>query len=180
VIDTLLQQPWGSSDVAAPVLLGRVLQQAEQAGAQQAGVVFVASQLRENLDAINALCSAQTLPEIVASLLKVKTDNVWLRKAVAMLATGAPGSAWLSYVMQQRARYLSLAQVFRLEFTVSLHCAARPDFAEGIRALLIDKDQKPNWQPATLTDVTPQWVDGAFADPWGVDRHPLADLEAAC
>ncbi|MDB5989583.1 MAG: enoyl-CoA hydratase [Herbaspirillum sp.] len=180
VIDTLLQQPWGSSDAAASVLLGRVLQQAEQAGAQQAGVVFVASQLRENLDAINALCSAQTLPEIVASLLKVKTDNVWLRKAVATLTTGAPGSAWLSYVMQRRARYLSLAQVFRLEFTVSLHCAARPDFAEGIRALLIDKDQKPNWQPATLADVTPQWVDGAFADPWGADRHPLADLEVAC
>jgi enoyl-CoA hydratase/carnithine racemase len=179
VIDTLLQQPWGGSDTAAPVLLSRVLRRAEQAGAQQADVVFVASQLRENLDAINALCSAPTLPEIVESLLRVKTDNVWLRKAVATLATGAPGSAWLSYVMQQRARYLSLAQVFRLEFTVSLHCAARPDFAEGIRALLIDKDQKPKWQPATLADVTPQWVDGAFADPWSVDRHPLADLEAA-
>jgi enoyl-CoA hydratase/carnithine racemase len=183
VIDRLLKQPWGSDDAA--VLLSRVLLQAERGESRQgpaAGSLFASSQLRDNLDLIYGLCSAPTLPEIVDALLNVKTDNVWLRRAGAALAAGAPGSAWVSYVMQRRARHLSLAQVFRLEFTVSLHCATRPDFAEGIRALLIDKDQKPKWQPAALADVTPQWVDDAFADPWtadGVDGHPLADLAPA-
>ena len=73
-------------------------------------------------------------------------------------------------------RPLSLAEVFRLEFVVSLHCAARPDFVEGIRALIIEKDQKPQWKPASLKQATPAWVEGFFADPWAEGGHPLADL----
>ena len=77
---------------------------------------------------------------------------------------------------EQRAPQLSLADVFRIEYVAALHCAARPDFAEGIRALLIDKDQRPQWRPATLDEATPDWVDGFFVSPWPADAHPLADL----
>jgi enoyl-CoA hydratase/carnithine racemase len=173
VMDALLGQAWRGGD--AHVLLGRILQAAERSG--EAETDFAASPLHAHLETIDALCSGQTLPEIVDALLTVKTDDIWLRKAVATLAGGAPGSAGLSYAIQRRARHLSLAQVFRLEFIVSLHCAAHPDFAEGIRALLIDKDQKPAWQPDALGGVTPQWIDGFFADPWPNGGHPLADLE---
>jgi hypothetical protein len=133
--------------------------------------------LRGHQDAIDQLCGAPTLPEIIDALLALRTDDPWLGKAVQALAAGAPGSAALSYHLQQRARHLSLAQVFRLEFIVSLHCAAGPDFAEGIRALLIDKDRKPQWQPAALAEVTPQWLERFFDDPWEAGRHPLADLQ---
>jgi hypothetical protein len=47
-------------------------------------------------------------------------------KAQAALRAGSPGSAWLGHALQKRVRRLSLAEVFRLEFVVSLHCAARP------------------------------------------------------
>jgi hypothetical protein len=73
-------------------------------------------------------------------------------------------------------RHLSLAEVFRLEFVVSLHCATRPDFLEGIRALIIEKDQRPHWQPARLQDLTPAWGAVFFSDPWPAGQHPLADL----
>ena len=73
---------------------------------------------------------------------------------------------------------MSLADVFRMEFVAALHCARRPDFAEGIRALLIDKDQRPRWQPPTLAQVTPEWTAGFFASPWKAGEHPLADLGA--
>ncbi len=57
------------------------------------------------------------------------------------------------------------------------NAVARPDFTEGVRALLIDKDNKPQWQPRTLAEVTPQWIDGHFAAPvWPDSKHPLADL----
>jgi enoyl-CoA hydratase/carnithine racemase len=184
IFASLLQQDWrgnssggndnGSANDAHQVLT-RVLQQAEHASTQQAGV-FAESPLRGHQDAIDALCSAPSLPEIVNALLALQTDDTWLRKAVAALAAGAPGSAALAYCMQQRSRHLSLGQAFRLEFIVSLQCAARSDFAEGIRALLIEKDQQPKWQPSSLADATPQWLAGFFEDPWGPGHHPLADL----
>jgi len=86
-------------------------------------------------------------------------------KAAATLAAGSPGSAALSHALQRRMRHASLAEVFRVELVASTTCAARPDLAEGIRALLIDKDRRPRWRPATLAQVTPEWLEGFFASP---------------
>lgn len=173
VMASLLRQRWGEDDHHA--LLGRVLQQAQQASESTA---FASSALREHFDLIRTLCSGQTVPEIFNAILALKSDEPWLQKAVATLAAGSPGSAYLSLALQQKVRHLSLADVFRLELVVSLQCAAHADFAEGIRALIIDKDQKPRWNPAHLHDVTSQWVEGFFADPWSTAQHPLADLGA--
>jgi enoyl-CoA hydratase/carnithine racemase len=172
VIDALQLQNWGDGDDAA--VLGRVLQQAERDVAAE--VAFAPSALRDNFDLINTLCSGQTVPDIVDAILAHKSDNPWLQKAIATLTAGAPGSAALALALQRRVRHMSLAEVFRLEFVVTLHCATRPDFVEGIRALIIEKDQKPKWNPARLADATPQWVDGFFIDPWPASEHPLADL----
>ncbi|WP_034296677.1 enoyl-CoA hydratase/isomerase family protein [Herbaspirillum sp. RV1423] len=174
VVESLQLQNWGEGDDKA--LLGRALQKAESEVA--ADVAFAPSALRENFDLINTLCSGQTVPDIVDAILALKSDNPWLQKAAATLAAGAPGSACLSLALQQRVRHMSLADVFRLELVASLHCAARPDFVEGIRALIVEKDQKPKWNPARLADATPQWVEGFFADPWPAAQHPLADLGA--
>ena len=72
---------------------------------------------------------------------------------------------------------LSLADCFRFELTLSCNCAVRGDFAEGIRALLIDKDKQPQWQFASVGDVTEEAIDGFFDPPWGERTHPLAALE---
>jgi hypothetical protein len=108
----------------------------------------------------------------------MQTQDVWLTKAAATLAAGSPGSAALSHALQRRMLHASLAEVFRVELVASLTCAARPDLAEGIRALLIDKDRRPRWRPATLAEVTPEWLEGFFASPWLAHEHPLADLGA--
>jgi hypothetical protein len=57
-----------------------------------------------------------------------------------------------------------------------MNCVIRPDLAEGIRALLIDKDQRPAWQPATLAEITQASIDGFFISPWSPLDHPLASL----
>lgn len=176
VIDALLGQPWGQGRDAE--LLDRVLAAAQGASVQEGAAVFAPSNLRTHYDQIEALCRQPSLPEIVDGILSLQTDDPWLTKAMATLRAGAPGSAWLGYALQKRVRPLSLAEVFRLEFVVSLHCAARPDFVEGIRALIIEKDQKPQWNPASLDAATPEWVEGFFVDPWSPDQHPLADLAA--
>jgi enoyl-CoA hydratase/carnithine racemase len=176
VIDALLVQSWGAGNDAE--LLDRVLAAAQASSLQDGTAAFAASNLRTHFDLIESLCRRPTLPEIVEGILALPTDDAWLSKAQATLRAGAPGSAWLGYALQKRVRPLSLAEVFRLEFVVSLHCAARPDFVEGIRALIIDKDQKPQWNPPSLTSATAQWVEGFFTDPWSREHHPLADLGA--
>ncbi|NQE50471.1 enoyl-CoA hydratase/isomerase family protein [Herbaspirillum rubrisubalbicans] len=176
VIDALLVQSWGAGNDAE--LLDRVLGAAQASSLQDGTAAFAVSNLRTHFDLIESLCRRPTLPEIVEGILALSTDDAWLSKAQAALRAGAPGSAWLGYALQKRVRPLSLAEVFRLEFVVSLHCAARPDFVEGIRALIIDKDQRPQWSPASLASATPQWVEGFFTDPWSREHHPLADLGA--
>jgi hypothetical protein len=55
-------------------------------------------------------------------------------------------------------------------------CASHGDFAEGIRALLIDKDKQPKWNPATLPEATEAWVEKFFTLPFAAEQHPLYGL----
>jgi enoyl-CoA hydratase/carnithine racemase len=169
VFDALLIQPWTSSGADNHRLVCAVLRRFAETNLPH-------GPLREHFDLVNDLGGSGELKDIVSAITGLKTGGDWLSRAGATLATGSPSSAALSYELQRRARYLSLADVFRMEFVAALHCARRPDFAEGIRALLIDKDQRPRWQPATLAQVTPAWTEGFFASPWKPDGHPLAGL----
>ena len=169
VFDVLLAQPW----TRAPGDNHRLLCAALRAFAE---ADLPHGPLRQHFDLINQLCGGAELNDIVAAITGLKTEDAWLARAGATLAAGSPSTVALSYELQRRAKYLSLADVFRMEFVAALHCARRPDFAEGIRALLIDKDQRPRWQPPTLAQVTPEWIEGFFTSPWKAHEHPLADL----
>ena len=116
------------------------------------------------------------LQRVVATILALDDEDPWLANARQALAAGAPGSMRLAYELQRRAASASLADVFRMEYVVALHCAAHGDFAEGIRALLIDKDRQPHWNPATLEQASADWAEAFFALPWPSSAHPLADL----
>jgi enoyl-CoA hydratase/carnithine racemase len=131
---------------------------------------------RRHFDLVNALCGHARLDEIAAAIVHCNVEDPWLAKATATLARGSPSTAALAYALQRRARLLSLADVFRLELVAAMNCVIRPDLAEGIRALLIDKDQRPRWQPATLAQIAPDYVEGYFSSPWEAADHPLSDL----
>jgi enoyl-CoA hydratase/carnithine racemase len=146
--------------------------------------------LQENMNSISALCAHADLEDIAAGIAKWNSQSVlpsesgaepslvqrWIEQAAKSLAAGCPGTARLAFSLQKRARGISLAEVFRMEYIVSLHCATHTDFAEGIRALLIDKDKSPRWNPSTLAEATGQWVEWFFESPWPKGGHPLADL----
>ncbi|MET4676985.1 MULTISPECIES: enoyl-CoA hydratase/isomerase family protein [unclassified Luteibacter] len=138
-----------------------------------------AGPLQQHAALIERLCAPSNLDEVVAGIIALDTDDAWLQAAKTTLLAGAPGSARLGFELQRRAADLSLADTFRLEYAVSLHCAAHGDFAEGIRALLIDKDRQPRWNPATLAEATPAWAETFFHAPWAAADHPLADLGAS-
>ena len=169
VFEALMAQRWTRSHATNDRLLSAVLHGFAAADLSH-------GPLRQHFDLINKLCGLGELQVVVSAITGLKTEDAWLARAGATLAAGSPSTAALSYELQRRAKYLSLADVFRMEFVAALHCARQPDFAEGIRALLVDKDQQPRWQPPTLAEITPEWTEGFFASPWKENEHPLADL----
>jgi enoyl-CoA hydratase len=70
----------------------------------------------------------------------------------------------------RRSRGLTLDEVLVEEYRVGLHCLRGPDFREGIRAQVVDKDRNPQWRPATLHEVHPEDVERYFAP---VDEREL-------
>jgi enoyl-CoA hydratase/carnithine racemase len=65
----------------------------------------------------------------------------------------------------KRAKYMSLSEVFAMELTMSTQCVLHPDLAEGIRALLIEKDNKPQWSVGSVAEITDAMVEEFFKHP---------------
>lgn len=81
-----------------------------------------------------------------------------------------PLSLKVTHEQLRRGAELSLAQCFQMELRMSLHMLKLPDFYEGVRALLVDRDNKPRWSPATLAGVSDEQVQAIFA-PLGEGRE---------
>lgn len=177
--DQLFQQlalaQWSEQAEHNRRMLSRVLRRF----AADAAALRPVSNVKIHAEAIQRLTDGDSLAEAVATITGYQGEDAWLKKAAATLAAGSPSSAVLVWELWHRAKHLGLAEVFRLELIVSLQCCEHPDFAEGVRALLVDKDNRPQWMPPTLAGITPQWVQEHFTapwSPWANESHPLADL----
>lgn len=98
----------------------------------------------------------------------------WTQKAVATYRKGCPVTAMLTYELYQRVGALSLEQILYLETNVAVNCANNPDFREGVRALLIDKDKNPQWSKTLADCLTPAgiaYIDSHFSDPYPSGEH---------
>lgn len=127
---------------------------------------------------INRACSGPDFEGICKQIASwADHEDPWLRRAAQTFLAGSPGSARLIFTLLRRVRHMSLADVFRQEYIVSLQCGVQGDFQEGIRALIIDKDRQPRWNPAALANATDEWVQRFFGAPWPDGAaHPLSDL----
>lgn len=172
VFERLTQLPWRGDSAADRTLLTQLLQDFPLASA-----ALPASNLERHAAAIEALCAGDSLPEVVRRIVAYGGEDAWLKRGAAALAAASPTAATLIGELARRALGLSLAEVFRLELIVALQCCAHPDLTEGVRALLIDKDNHPRWTPPTLAAVTPAWTAEHFTEPdWPRGTSPLADL----
>lgn len=79
------------------------------------------------------------------------------------LAEMSPTAVAVTLRALRRARDMSLAEVLQQDLMLSVRFAGHPDFPEGIRAQIIDKDRSPRWSPRSLNDVIPGDIDAFFA-----------------
>ena len=114
---------------------------------------------------INEMMAPVDLIDVVDRFKELETDDKWLSMAAKSLVNGCPMTLHLVREQIKRAKHMSLAEVFDMEIIMSTQCAMHPDLAEGIRALLIDKDGEPKWSHQSVTDITPEMVETFFIQP---------------
>jgi enoyl-CoA hydratase/carnithine racemase len=132
-----------------------------------------ASNLRSHFDLIDDITDHDSVEEILQALAARAESETWLKRAAQTLHAGSPTSAEVIFETYRRAPRLSLKETFALELGVTMQFARHPDFREGIRARLIDKDNRPRWSPPTLAEVSEAYVEEHFASSWPPDRHPF-------
>jgi enoyl-CoA hydratase len=93
--------------------------------------------------AIDRCFSPETLPEIQAAL--QAEDSDWARTQSAILAKMSPTSLAVTLELLRRGATRSLAECLAMELALTRHVTRHPDFAEGVRAVLVDKDNQPRW-----------------------------------
>ncbi|PSC03226.1 3-hydroxyisobutyryl-CoA hydrolase [Alsobacter soli] len=83
--------------------------------------------------------------------------------AAAVIRSKSPTSLSVALEQMRRGKAMSFAEAMRAEFRIVSRMVDTPDFYEGVRAAVIDKDQSPNWSPAALAQVSPEMVARYFA-----------------
>ena len=100
----------------------------------------------------------------------------WAAKTVDALAKRSPTMLAVTLEQLHRGATLSLADCFRMELNLIHGCFEQGDILEGIRAVIVDKDNQPRWRPAKLAEVAGAAVEKFFTPRWQPAQHPLADL----
>ncbi len=116
--------------------------------------------LSQHRTVIDRCFSGYTVEAIVAAL--EKEGGAWADQVRATLSQKAPLSLKVTLRELREAAHLSFEDCMVMEYRLVQAFMADSDFFEGVRAVLVDKDNKPDWRPATLADVTPVMVDAYF------------------
>lgn len=117
--------------------------------------------LKKHLSDIDRLFSASSVEGIVKNL---KTDgSEFAKKQTETLSKMSPTSLKITLKQLQAGASLSLQDVLVMEYRLSQACMRGYDFYEGVRAVLVDKDQNPKWNPSTLEEVSDQMVEQCFS-----------------
>lgn len=111
---------------------------------------------------IDRLFASDRLDDVCTAL--AADDGAWAQKQLAVLKTKSPQTCKVSLRLLAESLKLSdFAEEMRMEYRIASRICRSHDFIEGVRALIIDKDNAPKWNPATPEGVTDVLVDGYFA-----------------
>jgi len=122
----------------------------------------------KHLDVIERCFWKETVEDIFAALEAEKGD--WAKAQLVTLKTKSPQTLKVAHRQLRRGlEAKSFEDNMRMEFRIACRVVHRHDFQEGVRAVIVEKDNKPNWNPATLSGVTNEMLNEIFA--------PLGDGE---
>lgn len=139
---------------------------------------FAAASLKYRFDAaavslasapINALrpaiarCFGQpSLCDVIAAL--QREGGPWAQETLAAMRRASPASVAITFELFRRGNELTLHECLEMEYQLAVRICRTPEFLEGVRAMVIDKDRSPRWNPARVEDLDPAALDALWAD----------------
>src|SRR5437764_4250907 len=158
-----------------PSLIGELGRIGWQAGAEQGQVEDLLARfhaepgtapIAARRAAIDRCFAGETVEAILAALEQEAAaggpDGDWAAEIRAALLTKSPTSLKITLRQLIVGADYDIEGALVLEYRLTQHVMAGHDFYEGVRAVVVDKDQKPGWRPATLAEVTDPMIDGYF------------------
>ncbi len=131
--------------------------------------------LKSRIDLIQNITNEDSLIKVVNNILELETNDEWFIRGIEGLKRGSPTSAFLIWEQCSRSGSLSLEEVFQFELDLAIQVTRHQDFTEGIRAIIIDKDNNPKWIYTKVEDVTKEWIDEHLLPVW--NENPLKSLQ---
>ncbi len=130
--------------------------------------------LAAHQDEIDRIFGADTLEEILAGLKAAGTE--WASEQLKVLATKSPQTMKVALrQLRLGGKMESFAENMTMEYRIGARVVQRHDFIEGVRAVIVDKDNSPRWNPATPEGVSEAMLDEIFAPlPSDQEWSPLA------
>ncbi|XP_002127278.2 3-hydroxyisobutyryl-CoA hydrolase, mitochondrial [Ciona intestinalis] len=119
--------------------------------------------LRDKEEDIKRMFCAASVEEIFENL---RSDgSEWALEQLSVMEKMSPTSLKITHRQLSLGESLDLSECLEMEYRMGSQCLRHPDFYEGVRSVLIDKDKSPKWNPATLSGVTEGIVDEHFILP---------------
>jgi len=172
LMNQLTQLDWQTSTEINHQALSKLLFRFEQDSVSD----LPDSKLSEHKTLINQITDFDNLNDIVNTILTTECEDKWFIRAQKSLKHGSALSASIAYHQLKVGKSLSLADCFRMELNLSAKSGKFGEFVEGVRALLIDKDNAPKWHFDSINSVDDKVVDWFFESKWSKEAHPLVGL----
>ena len=124
---------------------------------------------------IDALFSGNSVMNIANAL--QKNDSVFAQSTLATMEKRSPLLMCVTLEQLRRSINMSVSDCLRMERNMVRHCFKHGEVLEGVRALVVDKDNQPKWSPPHLSEVSEDMVSGFFKEVWPAYAHPLHSLQ---
>ena len=118
--------------------------------------------------------SASGVAQVIEALQSDASD--WSKETLSLISKMSPTSMLVTYEQLKRGKSRPLQECLEMEFRLMMRCMSAPDFTEGIRAVLIDKDHSPKWNPKAVSDVTQEQCSNYFEPLPTGNELKLSDL----
>ena len=118
--------------------------------------------ITQHIERINRLFASDTYEDILGAL--EADGGAWAEKELATLHGKSPQTCKVALrQLQEGGEMHDFAEQMRQEYAIGSRVVQMHDFIEGVRALIVDKDNSPKWDPPTPEAVTDEWIDAIFA-----------------